>query len=61
MVEAKVCIGFAITACDKTKTWSAVRPVERTKDAPSSLIDASCFPKIGSDFRADTVKRKERI
>jgi len=27
MVEAKVCIGFAITKCDKTKTWSAVRPL----------------------------------
>ncbi|MDD1499847.1 hypothetical protein PVA19_15600, partial [Agrobacterium sp. CNPSo 3708] len=31
------------------------RPIGRTKDALSSLIYASCFPKIDSDFRADAV------
>ncbi|WP_313060526.1 hypothetical protein, partial [Agrobacterium cavarae] len=37
------------------KNQSAVRPIGRTNNAQSSLIYASCFPKIDSDFRADAV------
>ncbi|WP_292165202.1 hypothetical protein [Mesorhizobium sp.] len=29
------------------------------KDAPALLIDASCFPKIDPDFRADAVEPGE--
>ncbi len=37
-----------------------MRPNGRMKDALSSLIYASCFPKIDFDFRADAVGRHKR-
>jgi len=36
--------------------YSAMRPLGRTKDAVIYWIDASCFPKTDSGFRADAVE-----